>query len=112
VLEEWMWQRRDPRTHLNELIRSWPEISEDLRLLPGMLHRAIHRKETEDAAAARRSRRVAVRRVRSARLERVVAGSALLIAGAIWAGVAEPVWVGWVGAAIGLMLLLFRRDKP
>ena len=30
VLEEWMRERRDPRTQLKQLIAAWPEISEDL----------------------------------------------------------------------------------
>jgi ubiquinone biosynthesis protein len=112
VLEDWMRQRHDPRTHLKNLIEAWPEISEDLRILPGMLHRAIHRAEVAEAATLRRSRRPPQRRVRSApRFERLFAGAALLVAGAIWAGSAEPVWVGWVGAAVGLLLLVVKRGK-
>ena len=109
VLEDWMRQRHNPRTHLKNLIEAWPEISEDLRILPGMLHRAIHRFEVEEAATLRRSRLSSPRPVRGARLERLTAGAALLIAGAIWAGSAEPVWVGWAACALGLVLLLARR---
>src|SRR5215471_278936 len=46
VLEEWMRERRDPRTQLKKLIAAWPEISEDLSLLPRLLHRAIRRADT------------------------------------------------------------------
>ena len=74
VLEEWMRQRRDPRTRIKELVASWPEISEDLRLLPKLMHRAIRRMEAEDAARARpRLRAPPVPRA-SARLERVLIG--------------------------------------
>ena len=34
VLEEWMRERRDPRTQLKQLIAAWPEISEDIAMLP------------------------------------------------------------------------------
>jgi hypothetical protein len=35
-----------------------------------------------------------------------VAGAALLIAGVLWAGLgAQPLWVGWAGAAAGLVVL-------
>ena len=58
VLEEWMKQRRDPRTQIKQLIAAWPEISEDIALLPRLLHRAIRRAEsgtrTSSARAARR----------------------------------------------------------
>src|SRR5690606_40580285 len=111
VLEDWMRQRHHPATHLRNFIEAWPEISEDLRLLPGMLHRAIHRAEVEEAATLRRSRLPAPRplgRAGAARLDRLMAGAALLIAGAIWAGSAEPVWVGWAACAPGLVLLFVR----
>jgi ubiquinone biosynthesis protein len=113
VLEDWMRQRHDPRTHLKNLIEAWPEISEDLRILPGMLHRAIHRAEVEEAASLRRSRLPPPRRARGsrgARLERQFGGAALLIAGTIWTGLAEPVWIGWAAAFVGLLLLLMRRS--
>jgi ubiquinone biosynthesis protein len=109
VLEDWMRQRRDPRTHLKQLVEAWPEISEDLSLLPRLLHRAIRRAETHDAA----ERRAVVVRAplapRPARLERTIAGAGLLIAGALWTGLAEPEWIGWISAAAGLALLVVRR---
>jgi ubiquinone biosynthesis protein len=111
VLEEWMIQRRDPRTHLKQLVAAWPEISEDLRLLPGLLHRAIRRAEADEAAARKAAAvRVPVERP-AAGVERVLAGAALLIAGVLWSGLAEPEWLGWIGALIGLLMLLsqYRR---
>jgi hypothetical protein len=41
--------------------------------------------------------------------QRVIAASALLIAGVLWAGLAQPPWIGWVGALAGLALLVTRR---
>ena len=99
VLEDWMRQRRDPRTRIKELVANWPEISEDLRLLPKLMHRAIRRMEAEDAARARPCAARAAGATRApARLERVVTGAALLIAGSLWAGLAEPPWLGWFAA--------------
>src|SRR5690606_26780339 len=49
VLEEWMAQRRDPRTYVRELLDAWPTISEDARLLPRLLHRAIRRADMAEA---------------------------------------------------------------
>jgi ubiquinone biosynthesis protein len=107
VLEEWMMQRRDPRTRLKQFIAAWPEISEDLSMLPRLLHRAIRRADMEDAAA-QRIVRVPVERP-SARLERVVCGAALLIAGVLWTGLAEPAWIGWIAAVAGLLVMIATR---
>ena len=107
VLEEWMRQRRDPRTQIKQLIAAWPEISEDLASLPRLLHRAIRRADTDDAAE-QRSHRVVVERP-AARLERVLIGAALLIAGVLWAGLAAPDWVGWIGAVAGLAVMMSKR---
>jgi ubiquinone biosynthesis protein len=109
VLEDWMRQRRDPRTHLKQLVEAWPEISEDLSLLPRLLHRAIRRAEARDASEQRALLLQAVPRPRPGRLERTIAGAGLLIAGALWSGLAEPEWVGWIAAALGLVLLVVRR---
>jgi ubiquinone biosynthesis protein len=109
VLEDWMRQRRDPRTHLKQLIEAWPEISEDMSLLPRLVHRAIRRAETRDASEQRALLLQAVPRGRAGRLERAIAGAGLLIAGALWSGLAEPEWLGWVAAAAGLVLLAVRR---
>ena len=109
VLEDWMRQRRDPRTELKQLIAAWPEIRDDLALLPRLLHRAVRRAEAEDASTQRVRHAPPPRRGR--RGERVIAGAALLIAGVLWSGLAEPEWFGWIGAGVGLALLFVRgRD--
>ncbi len=109
VLEAWMAQRTDPRTHLKQLLESWPQISEDLLLLPETLHKALRRAaggESAESAAgsnpgARRDRRV------SRGLNAVVAGAVLLLAGVVWLGLeTAPGWPGWVGAGVGLVLVL------
>jgi ubiquinone biosynthesis protein len=106
VLEEWMRERHDPRTRLKHLVDAWPQISDDLALLPRLLHRALRRMDAEDAAVRRRDRvPVIVEPPRTARLEKLVVGAALLIAGVLWSGLAEPAWIGWAGAALGLLVL-------
>jgi hypothetical protein len=72
------------------------------------LHRALRRIEAEDAAVRRQQRGLAandVPRRAGARIEQLIVGAALLIAGVLWAGLAAPVWLGWIGAAVGLAVL-------
>jgi ubiquinone biosynthesis protein len=112
VLEDWMRERRDPRTQLKRLFEKWPEITEDLSLLPRLLHRAIRRADAADADERRASLTVVAPPARSPRLERAIAGAALLVAGVVWSGLSEPQWIGWVASAAGLLLLaLGRRER-
>jgi ubiquinone biosynthesis protein len=108
VLEEWMRERRDPRTQFKQLIAAWPEISEDLAMLPRMLHRAV-RKLDADAAAEQRKHAGQARsrgdRRRATRLEQLVLGGMLLVAGVLWTGLGQPTWLGWIGSAVGLAVL-------
>jgi ubiquinone biosynthesis protein len=107
VLEQWMRERTDPRSQIKELLEAWPEISEDLRLVPGLLHRAIRRAETRQTQADRAEIVLAPRRGSS--LERPLVGIGLLLAGVLWSGLAEPRWVGWMGSISGLLLMFVRR---
>jgi len=113
VLEEWMRQRRDPRTQLKRLIEAWPEISDDLSLLPRILHRAIQRADARDLdeqrAGADSPLPSAARR--ASRLERTIAGAALVIAGTVWSGLSEPQWIGWVVSGVGLLLVVLGRRE-
>jgi ubiquinone biosynthesis protein len=115
VLEEWMRERHDPRTRLKELVAAWPEISEDLARLPRLLHRAVRRIDAEDAAVRRRRRAPAApaneSRRGAGRLEQAVAGAALLIAGVLAIALVTPAWVGWTGAALGLVVLGFAARR-
>ena len=108
VLEQWMRERHDPRTRFKQLVEAWPEISDDLAMLPRLLHRALRRVHAEDAVIKRQRRSpiVVAESRRAARLEALVVGAALLIAGVLWSGLAQPQWIGWIGAAVGLAVLL------
>jgi ubiquinone biosynthesis protein len=113
VLEQWMRERHDPRTRFKELVEAWPEISDDLAMLPRVLHRALRRVDAEDAAVRRlhRAPLVVAEPRRAARLEQLVVGAALLIAGVLWTGLAEPQWLGWAGAGVGLAVLVLAPRR-
>jgi len=113
VLEQWMRERHDPRARLKDLVEAWPEISDDLAMLPRVLHRALRRVDAEDAAVRRQHRAhvVVAEPRRMARLEQLVVGAALLIAGVLWSGLAEPEWLGWAAAAIGLAVLVLAPRR-
>jgi ubiquinone biosynthesis protein len=113
VLEQWMRERHDPRTRLKQLAEAWPEISDDLAMLPRVLHRALRRMDAEDAAVKRQRRApiIVAESRRTARLEQLVVGAALLIGGVLWSGLASPPWIGWVGAGIGLAILVLAPRR-
>jgi ubiquinone biosynthesis protein len=112
VLEQWMRERHDPRTRFKQLVEAWPEISDDLAMLPRVLHRALRRIDAEDAAVRRLRRApVVAESRRGARLEQLVVGAALLIAGVLWSGLASPPWIGWIGAGLGLAVLVFAPRR-
>jgi ubiquinone biosynthesis protein len=114
VLEDWMRERHDPRSRLKQLVAAWPQISDDLALLPRVLHRTLRRLDAEDAAVRRQQRTpvfVTASRRATTRLEALVIGAALLIAGVLWSGLASPAWLGWAGAAVGLVVLVFAPRR-
>ena len=109
VLDDWMKRRTNPRAHIEQLLRSWPDISEDLLLLPEVVHRVL--RGVVDEKPVGPSERVRPRIGRFSALPRIVdrsiSGAALLIAGVLWIGMdTAPVWLGWVGAAVGLLISL------
>ena len=108
VLEKWMAQRTDPRTHLRELLENWPRVAEDLLLVPEAVQQILRRAaETVDSpSGAAPEANTASRAGSSAGLQAVIAGSALAICGVLWLGLeAAPVWPGWSAAGIGVALL-------
>ncbi len=115
ILEDWVRERQDPRTQLKSLIENLPQITEDLRLVPELVHRLIRRTEQRLNESPASRRRGSGRRLRGPRraFGRQFAGAVLLIAGVLWTGLeAAPVWVGWIGAGAGLLLLFVRGWRP
>jgi hypothetical protein len=82
-------------------------------MLPRVLHRALRRLDAEDAAVKRQRRApmIVAESRRLARVEQLVVGAALLIAGVLWSGLAEPQWIGWVGAGVGLAVLVLAPRR-
>ncbi len=107
ILEQWMRERKDPRALARRLHDAWPDITEDLLLVPELLHKAIRdvdrRRDAERSAELARARAPAGRRARSAQL----AAAVVLVAGVLWTGLdAEPLAIGWIAAGAGLAWLL------
>lgn len=135
VLEQWMAQRTDPRTHLRALLENWPRLAEDLLLAPEAVRQVLRRAAagadrwsassagTASSAAgfaanpaagpaaspgAGSGAHSAVNSAAaSAGIRKVIAGSALAVCGALWFGLeAAPAWPGWLAAGAGIVLLL------
>ena len=108
-LEDWMKQRTNPKAHLEQLLRNWPDISEDLLLLPEVIHRVLRRVVDENPAGPSQDASPQIGKVLAAPKSagRSISGAALLIAGVLWIGMGTaPSWLGWVGAAVGLLITL------
>lgn len=104
ILEDWMRERRDPRRQLKRLVEAWPQIAEDLLLLPDVAHRLIRDAEQQRAPRVPRPRRS------QRQLQRRYTGAVLLLAGVLWTGLdAYPVQLGWLGVVAGLWMLLLGR---
>jgi ubiquinone biosynthesis protein len=106
ILEAWMRERRDPRTHAKRLLAALPQLSEDLLALPDLLHRLVSEARQPPRAANPGNDTGAQNRADRRYDARPLAGAALLIAGTLWTGIAEPVALGWVAAGVGLVLLV------
>ena len=115
VLEGWMRERSDPRRQIRALVQAWPQMAEDLLLLPDLLHRAVRDAEDRRAHGRDRPQHSSTRGWRSGHrhwVRRGFAGAALLLAGVLWAGLQTvPIWIGWAGAAAGLVLLLVAARR-
>ena len=105
LLKKWMARRAEPARVLKELRRDLPELRYALQRLPRAAHRLLDRVE---------GRQVRDRGSSRGRLKfwRQSSGAALLIAGALLLGLeAEPLWLGWVMGAAGLVLMLLARPR-
>jgi ubiquinone biosynthesis protein len=111
-LEDWMKQRTQPGAHLEQLVKNWPQINEDLLLLPEVVHRLIRRVIDEERDGVSEDDRSLVGKVPNLPqiASNAVSAAALLIAGVLWLGQdVTPGWPGWLAAAAGLILSLRAR---
>ncbi len=125
-LERWMSEHMGPRAFLNSLRKEFPKWWAMLPEIPSLVHEGLRRAGQTDAAQEAQTRELEElrRQLRhqQRRLYFAVAGSGLLIAGAVFLGMGMPVsgvWAweqvaGWVLAAAGVFLLLrgWPRRNP
>jgi ubiquinone biosynthesis protein len=103
ILEDWMRERKDPRAQLKRLFEALPQIGDDLLALPDVLSRFV-REARQPRRALREDHAPPKHRRLGAEL---TVGAALLLAGVLWTGLAAaPLWLGWLSAGIGLVVLL------
>ncbi len=117
-LERWMSEHMGPRAFLNSFRREFPKWWAMLPEMPALMHDTLRHFSESGAERESQSREIDElrRQVRhnQRRLYFAVAGSGLLIAGAVFLGMGMPisgVWAweqvtGWAFAAAGLVLLL------
>jgi len=106
VLEDWMRERKDPRTQLKRFITLLPQLGEDLLALPGVVNRFVREANQPRRAVNRAVEDAAGARETTLRTAWLITGAALTLSGALWSGVAEPAWIGWLAAGVGLGVLL------
>ena len=104
ILEEWTRERKDPRAQLKRFAEALPELGEDLLALPELLSRFLREARRRRAPPA--AQPAARARLGAPRAAQLATGAALLVAGAVWSGLAEPKAIGWAAAAAGLLTLL------
>lgn len=106
ILEKWVRERKDPRYIAKQLITAWPDISEDLLLLPKYLRRALRQSQRsdEDPHRAAHHRRPGRPRMR---IVQYWPATVILFAGVVWRGMdVAPHWAGNIAAAGGLLWLI------
>ena len=100
IMEEWMRERSSPVAHVKRLIDDWPEISDDLIALPGIIHAFVRDREQRRPGTQRFDRRAWQRQARAGR--RMLAGAVFLIAGVLWLGLEiSPEPVGGIAVLLG-----------
>jgi ubiquinone biosynthesis protein len=111
ILEQWVRQRRDPREQLKRIVAALPQLADDLASAPELLNRFVREARQgggRPAATGPEPFAASARRRHDAAL---ATGAALLMAGVLWTGLAEPRWLGWLGAASGLVILLVAWQR-
>jgi ubiquinone biosynthesis protein len=105
VLERWMRRRMSVPGQLRRLAAQWPQISEDLLLLPDVLHRLVLELTAEKPPNDDRDRRDEARP--RGRMPQILLGTVLGGAGAAWLLLElPPPAFGWAAFGAGLATVL------
>ena len=117
ILREWMRERIGPKALLRDLRVNLPELVAGFRTLPPLVKGALQRAhdgtlrlpvESPDYAALQREIRAGNRR-----RDAVTIGSAILLGGLVWLGVArDPAWPGALLTALGAAWLALAWRRP
>jgi ubiquinone biosynthesis protein len=107
ILERWVRERKDPRYVAKQLISAWPDISEDLLLLPQYLRRRLRETRRESDAEALVGRYARHASARRRRVADYWPATVILFGGIVWRAMhVAPEWAGNVAAGVGLIWLL------
>ncbi len=113
ILRDWMRERASPRAVLGSLREHWPDVAEAIKVLPVIARRAIRRAYDEELVIRTESESLEKLRAELARQHRrsdaVLAAGVLFLGGILWlVFAAQPTWIGWLLAGIGILGLAGR----
>jgi ubiquinone biosynthesis protein len=112
VLKAWMRDQTGPRATLRRLRRDWPDLRHALEKLPQVARKLVDETLEGEATAQKNGADREMQRAAARSRYLVSVGGILLIAAALWLGLAtEPRWPGWVTAGAGFASLWFGRPK-
>ncbi|MBI79109.1 MAG: ubiquinone biosynthesis regulatory protein kinase UbiB [Gammaproteobacteria bacterium] len=109
-LENWMKERTSVKAHIKEIVKKWPEMSEDFLQLPTLFQTFIQKYNLESQEIQEESKNLNNHKVRQAEAESSLLSSILFfISGFSWLILdLNPIWVGYV-ILIASALIYFNR---
>jgi ubiquinone biosynthesis protein len=116
VLEDWMIDRTSPRAVIGKLYAQFPEISENIQILPPLINSLIQRASEGNIRLRVEDLQTAHLRADNALQHRqrqgMLAAATVLLAGVLWLGLGTaPDWLGWSLAGVGLFGLVLNRGR-
>jgi predicted unusual protein kinase regulating ubiquinone biosynthesis (AarF/ABC1/UbiB family) len=113
ILREWMRERNGPRAIAEHVRGHWPDAVEALKLLPVIARRAIRLAYDDRLVVQTESVSLEVLqnelRESRRRTDLIIAAAASFLGGVIWLALGtQPVWLGWLLAGGGALLLINR----
>jgi ubiquinone biosynthesis protein len=110
VLKRWMAEQTGPEATAKRLARDLPDIRYTLEHLPAVARKLVDQIIANNGELPLPDRQSM--RDREMRQFRVIAGAALLVAGALLIGLdVEPDWLGWLASSAGLLSLYIGRPE-